>query len=275
MKPVTPITTRVGHYSTDELRFRGHRVFAELLGHSTFGQMLMLGISGRRLTEDDVAIIDDIMTAMSSADPRLWPFKLTRLASSYGVGGFGVAATLAGSQGGIFGPNRLQAAAEWLVQLQRGAGPDGCSDDSIVSALERGGQGFGVLYRTRDERFEALMIQVTKRGRHERPHTRLCLRATQLARQRKLEVHVYLGIAALCLDLGLSPHEIGIFGVVVLLHDALANAAEGSLQQPAVLRALPRDRVDYRGPQPRTSPACAEQDPPSTLLAEGDDDERQ
>jgi hypothetical protein len=255
---VPPITTTVGHYSTDELRYRGKRVFAELLGRSSYGQILMLGLTGKFLDGEEMATVDDMLAAMASADPRLWPFKVARVASAFGTGAYGVAATFVTSQGGIFGTNRLEGAARWLVMLQQRAGANPITDDVIVSVLDEGDQGFGVLYRRRDERFEALMVQIEKRGRHELPFARLCRHAVRVARaQRRLEVHVYLGIAALCLDLGMSAHEIAMFGLVVLFHNALANAVEGAAQQPHILRELPRDRLDYRGRASRVSPKAA------------------
>src|SRR5207249_9324391 len=102
-------------------------------------------------------------------------FKTTRLASSYGNGANGVAATLIAGEGGMYGTNRLESAARWLVELHdRGGAP--ITDDEIASVLDASGGSFGVLYRARDERFGALMSQIAKRDRHERPFTSLCLR---------------------------------------------------------------------------------------------------
>jgi hypothetical protein len=253
---VPAITTRVGHTAADELRFHGYKVFAELLGRASVGQMIVLGLTGRLFADDDIATIDDVITAMTSTDPRLWPFKVTRLASSHGNGAYGVAATLIAGEGGMYGTNRLEHAAQWLVDLHGRASATGITDDEIGSVLDAGGGGsFGVLYRARDERFEALMLQVAKRGRHERPFTSLCLHAVRVARERKqLEVHVSLAIAALCLDLGLTPYQIGMFGLVFMFHDALANATEGALQQPPVLQQLPRETLQYAGREARRSP---------------------
>jgi hypothetical protein len=257
---VPPLTTRVGHTGADELRFHGRKVFAELLGRTTVGQMIAMGLTGRLLAADDVAIIDDIITAMTSTDPRLWPFKVTRLASSYGNGAYGVAATLIAGEGGMYGTNRLESAARWLVDLGDHGGTP-ITDDAIAAALDGTGSGFGVLYRTRDERFEALISQIAKRGRHDRPFTALCLRAVRIARERKQqELHVSLAVAALCLDLGLTPYQTGMFGLVYMFHDALANATEGALQRPAILQQLPREALQYRGCEARRSPRARRQD---------------
>lgn len=249
---VEPILTRVAHTAGDELRFRGKRVFGELLGHVTTGQMIALGIAGKLLDAADAAILDDIITAMSSADPRLWPFKVTRLASSHGVAAYGVAATLVAGEGGMYGTNRLLDTVCWLRELAAHADLD---DEAIALALQRGARGFGVLYRHRDERFEALMRQVAQRGRDERPFVRLAMRAVHVARERlQLEPHAFLAVAALGLDLGFDDRAVAMLGLLLLFHDALANATEGAAQAPPALQRLPDDVVEYRGKVPRDSP---------------------
>jgi hypothetical protein len=255
---IEPIITRVAHTGTDELRFRGHRVFAERLGKSSVAQMLILGIDGKLLEGEDIAVIDDIVTAMSSADPRMWPFKITRLASSHGVAAYGVAAAIVAAEGGMFGPNRMRKSAQWLVELHAHVG-DAPTDDELASYLNRGAEGFGVLYRSRDERFEALMEQSVRRLRHELRYTRLCRHAVNVGRTRNLEPHVFLGVSAMCLDLGLSIDAIAALATILLFHDGLANAVEGAAQMPTVLRTLPRDVLDYRGPSARLSPRAAAQ----------------
>jgi hypothetical protein len=255
---VKPIETRVAHTGTEELRFHGRRVFAELLGRTSLGQMLVLGISGRLLSEDEIGIIDDLITVMTSADPRLWPFKLTRLAASYGTAAYGVAVTLIGSEGGMYGTNRLATAARWLVDLERRTNTTSPTDEALLAILDEGGDaaaGFGVLYRARDERFTALVKRLVERERNDMPFTRVCLQVARVARERRqLEAHVSLAVAAVCLDVGMSVEAVAGFWALILAHCALANAVEGASQAPAVLRELPLESVSYRGAGPRTSP---------------------
>lgn len=248
---MNPIETRVAHTGADELRLHGYRVFAQLLGRTTAAQALILGMTGVLLDGEDIAIVDDIVTAMSSADPRLWPFKVTRVASAHGSAAAGLAATLLAGEGGMYGSNRLAASATWLSALARHS----LSDDELLAAIRESAAGFGVLYRVRDERLVALSAQVVKRQRHDLPHWRLCARAIELARRElQLEAHVYLALAALCLDLGFPPDTVAALGFILLFHDALANAVEGAAQAPRVLRELPWSEIADRTVHVRTSP---------------------
>jgi hypothetical protein len=247
---MTAIVTRVAHTGADELRFHGHKVFAELLGRTSLGQMLILGVSGDLLDERRIAVIDDIVTAMSSADPRLWPFKVTRLGASLGNAAYGVGATLVAGEGGMYGSNRLAQTADWLSRTVQRIDVASISDDDIEKLLVDHNAGFGVLYRSRDERFEALLRRRGDTG----DHTRFCLHAARVARERKQsEAHVYLAVAALCLDVGLSVEAISALGIIFLFHDALANAVEGARQAPPLLQCLPQDHVEYRGRSARRS----------------------
>lgn len=257
-----PIYTRVGHTGAQELRFRGRKVFSDLLGNTSAMKMVVCGITGRLLDDDDMLVVDDIMTAMSSADPRLWPFKITRIASAYGNVAYGMGATFVASQGAIFGVTRFQAIAEVLAELHRRVIDESLSDDDLLTMLRQGTVGFGILYGRYDARFDALVNQVTKRNRHTRSHLAVALRAVAIARTKlETEPHVFVAIAALCLDMGMTPYEVGVFGMLPLFHDALANAVEGAEQKPSVLRTLPSNHVKYVGPGPRTSERARGQPP--------------
>jgi hypothetical protein len=211
-------------------------------------QMLVCGITGRIHDDEDILIVGDILTAMSSADPRVWPFKITRLAASYGSAASAVGVTLVASQGAIFGATKFQEIAEVLVDLHRRIVNEAIDDDQLLSILQPGKPGFGVLYGRYDARFDALLQQAAKRGREHRPFMQVCRRAAQIARTKlNVEPHVFVAIAALCLDMGMTPYQAGVFGMVPLFHDGVANATEGALQQPAVLRRLPAAAIRYEG----------------------------
>lgn len=211
--------------------------------------MLALAITGRLLSTAEAMLIDDMMTAMASADPRLWPFKLTRLASAHGNATYGVGATIVASQGALFGPTRFEEISTVLTELAAHTS----TDEEIEAFLRQGRVGFGILYGRYDVRFDALMGQLEKRG-HAGAFVDLVRRAVHVARTRlNVEPHVFVAIVALGLDLQMSAKQIGALGMLPLVLDALPNAVEGAQQAPIALQCLPPSVVQYVGPKPRTS----------------------
>ena len=78
------IRTRVAHAEWGDNRFYGHSVARDLAGKETWLGLVILGILGRRLSEAERAVVDDLGVALTVADPRIWPLKVSRLVSSYG-----------------------------------------------------------------------------------------------------------------------------------------------------------------------------------------------
>lgn len=249
---VDPIYTRVAHMGIDEIRFHGHLVFAQVLGKLSLAQLVGLGISGKVPTRDEANALEDIFAVMSLADPRVYPFKIAQLAASRGSAANGVACTLIASEGGMFGAGRLLAAANLLCDLQA---TDGVSDQQILARIDEDPSSFGVLYRALDERFRALIDQTARRGRAHLPFASLCKRAVDLARkERKLEPHALLAVAAVSLDLGWKAHTVAMLGVALLAQNALANAAEGAVTRSASLQEVPyHASVVYEGVRARQS----------------------
>jgi hypothetical protein len=112
-----------------------------------------------------------------------------------------------------------------------------------------------VPFRDRDERLAALERLVARRGIDDRPFWRLQRAlAAMVVERRKLEPNIGLGVAAVCLDLGLRETELGPLFLALNLNSVIANAVEGAAQLAPALRELPVARQEYRGPAPRTSP---------------------
>lgn len=248
------IETRVGLTGVDEYWFWGHRVFSELLGRTTTGQMLACGITGRILAAEEAGVIDDIVTAMTSADARLWSFKLARVAASHGSPMYGVAATLVMSHRTHFGAHGFQAVAEGLVDLHRQDALGELGDDALATAIAQGAPGFGMLYSPMDPRFDALLDQAAKRGRGDLPFVSLCRRAGRIGRAQRIEPQAFAAVCALCLDLQMTPYQAGLIGMLALIHVSLAHASEGAHQQSPALKQLADEYVKYVGPAARTSP---------------------
>lgn len=260
------VPTRVARAGWREHFHYGHRVFAELAGDASYTELIALAVTGRRPSKEAAAVLDDMAAAMTIAEPRIWPMKVSRLVSSYGRT---VPAALAGAlcfESELIGPWTTAQTARQLEALSEAVGED--LDDATVAReakamLAARGKlvGFGVPFRPADERVAALSACVERRGRADRRYWRLSRALWAALRESKgLEPNISSALAAAGLDLGLSPDELAPLTVALLHHIFWANAVEGAAQRPAVLRRLPDARVDYVGAPPRRSPRATGED---------------
>jgi hypothetical protein len=267
LKSETPaLPTRVGHAEWGDNRFCGHSVARDLAGRESLAGLMALAIGGRRLQPEACALIDDLAIILMVGDPRIWPLKLVRVASAYGGPLAAVAAATVSFAGARVGHPAAGLAAEVLVKIeQRVAAARATADVSAEAALEDeckrlladAGRpyGFGVPFRPRDERLVMLGERVAARGRGEFAYWRLFEQVAETVRRiRGLEPNVGLGAAAVCLDLGFTPAQIGPLITALGACDFWSNAVEGAEQAPPCLQTLPIGSVRYVGPAPRCSP---------------------
>lgn len=74
---------------------------------------------------------------------------------------------------------------------------------------------------------------------------------------RQIAPNVVLPVVAIVLDLHIPPTRVGLFMSVLMSHTFAAHALEASDHDAEVLRVLPAEALDYRGPAPRQSAAAA------------------
>lgn len=242
-RPTLP--TRIGRAEHGSNVYFGHRVEEELLGRETTTSLLILSVTGRRATEAQVAVLDDVATVLSSADPRIWLFKATRLASAYGGMVAGVVAGSLCLHRASVGHLTASDAAALLVELK--GEPD--LRAAVRARIEAGRLvGFGVPFRDRDERAVALERRLDETGRSSLPFYRLLRSVADIVRdERGLEPNLGATLAACFLDLGFEPRAVGPLVYALGQHTFLANALEGAEQSPAILQRLPEEHVRYTG----------------------------
>ncbi len=255
------LETRVGLIDTDDNRFRGHAVFADLAARLRSPADAAALALGTRLPDDDDREAWRIVTVcLLSPDARVWPVKLCRLLSSWGdpVVGFYGAQLVTASR--IMGPGATAGCAA-AVAAVRAAAPDG-DVDLVAAALDAvlartGGrlQGFGVPFRAEDERWLAMQRFVAGTALAERPHWRLVAPiVAAMARRSPARPNMVLGMSALLLDAGVPPERCGLAAAVCMTPVFGGHAVEAAELDGAALFELPADAVDYRGVPPRARP---------------------
>jgi hypothetical protein len=255
------LITRVGHVGPDHHRFRGFEVGGELVGHESYWSVISLAIGGPRIDPGLSRLLDDLATSLVGPDPRIWPWKLCRLMSAYGRFSVGMAGPLIMMSSGRVGPAALASVARFFDELARELGPELADDGALRRAVERKLEhvprppGFGTPFRNQDERNAPIIALVRAHGRENGRHFSLVQRAAPLVfQQTQLPMNAAALVSGLCLDLGFSPEQIDVFGILLLVSNLVANSFEGSREAPAVLRRLPAEFVRYVGHAARRSP---------------------
>ena len=258
------VTTRVAKAGWKEHFHYGHRVFEELAGNETYTGLMALAVTGRRFSPEARDVLDDMAASMTIAEPRIWPMKIARLVASYGRIVPGAVAGVLSFESELIGPWTTAETARQLLALAEAVGEDPTDADvreaTLAMLAERGRLvGFGVPFRSSDERVAALSACIARRGRTALRYWSLSQAMWAALRDAKgLEPNISSALAAAGLDIGLTPDELAPLTVALLHNIFWANAIEGAAQQAPVLRRLPDARVRYVGAPARATPRSAE-----------------
>jgi hypothetical protein len=257
------VVTHVARAAHGDNQFRGHWVNQALLGRQSMASMAALGVGGPLLDGEEREVLEELAVAVTVADPRIWPLKVTRIASAYGSMFAGLAAGNLTMDRSVLSMLACRPIATRLVELARVAADMSEPEFQVhVQRLwdERRPLGFGVPARDEDERVVGLVGRIRARGRHERTYFRLFERVVPIVRAaRGLEPNLLLAFSAIALDLGFKPEAIGAMAWSTAQVAFQANAVEGAETAPEVLRRLPQAFLHYKGPAPRESPRARRQ----------------
>lgn len=266
---VPSLPTRIGHAEWEDNRLRGYSVAHDLAGNESTTGLFVLAIVGRRLHENERLMLDDLATVANVADPRIWPLKLVRVAAAFGGCFAAMAAATVCLEGAQIAEESAGRAAGMLVELHdallaEGTDPWG-ADARVLEkhchtwlAHRSRPVGFDVPFRPCDERVGLLIGRVTARGRSQLPYWRLFASAAEaFFRIGNVRLNIASAMAAVCLDMGFAPGQIGPLMMAIGSSAYWANAVEGAEQSPACLQTLPETCVRYVGPGPRRSPRAA------------------
>lgn len=255
------VVTHAAYAGFDEHQFWGYEVFNELLGRESWGSLLILSTTGRRISAEEAKIIDDVAVATAMADPRIWPLKITSLVASYGDM---VMSTMAGNlclEKAVIGPGTISPAAELLVTIRDLVGDDNLQNqkalvETVTEILKTNRlHGFGVAFRLEDERLQNLKKCVARHERAHLPYWRLLGSVREAVIQVKgIKPNVSAGIAAVLLDMGFSPYDIKMIAIALLQACFFANAVDGVKRNAEVMRCLPKNCIQYVGRELRRSP---------------------
>jgi hypothetical protein len=239
-------------------RFMGHSVKDDLTGSEDLMSMLALGITGRRLTEQEREMLNDLSVASAVGDPRIWPLKAIRVATSYGSHIAGLSVMNLCLDDAVIGHLTVKQTTQFLLDFQNEVltiGFDQAIKDLIASNKRI--SGFGVPFRDEDERLVTVKKRVIFHKRDTLPYWTLSVKLANAIKEAKgLKCNVGLAFAALHLDMGFTPMQAGLLTICAGQIDYMANVAEGAQQSHKLLQNLPDECIEYVGPETRKSPRC-------------------
>jgi hypothetical protein len=252
-EPANVLRTCVAHAGHGAHRFVGHDLFRGLLGEESLTGLIALSIAGRRISPEERELLDCLSVVLSVADPRIWPLKINRLVAAYGgtLAAFGAQVCV---EGDLIGMWSAGYAAQTLMELHTAL--SGSPEADLEALLEAKNRltGYGVPFRVRDERLDALRACLEERGRTNMPFWQLQERMSDIVvRTRGIAPNIVIGAAAMLLDMGFEVAHVSAMAHFFNLPVFVANAYEGAAQAPAILRRLPDATIDYVGPPPRLS----------------------
>jgi hypothetical protein len=158
------------------------------------------------------------------------------------------------------GPLTASGAAAMLVRLRAALAERGGEPATLEEALRalRAEQprlpGLGVPFRPVDERLVALRARVEARGRANGAYWQLFERVDAASPHAfGVRPNISMAFAAVMLDLGIAPEQIGLLGVVLMAPNFVAVTWEAARRRSPLLQKLPDERVAYIGRPPRES----------------------
>ena len=254
---MTAIRTGVGRALDGAYEQFGLSVYDDLLGETSYLGLIVFSITGRRITREDEAMLDELTVSSHVSEPRVWPIKVSWIIAALGRAVPGYVAGIIALDGDILGGRVGEDAARALVELHDAVESAGGSDEAIVAFIARQPKlyGFGVPVRAVDERVVAFRTALARRQYPPGKYWQLAERYWSVVKEvRGVEVNIIGAMAAVCLDLGFTPAQVAPMAITLLQPTFLSNATEAAALAPAVLKSLPPDAVRYVGPAPRESP---------------------
>lgn len=255
------LQTAVGAcYPGSHAIFRGHDLHRELMDLDWVA-LYVFGITGQRLSPDQVELLHGIWVCTSYPDARLWNNRVAALAaSSRSSANLGVAAALAVSEATVYGGLAGLRAITFLQTAQRQVAA-GAELAPLVLAEARAHRiyGYGRPINSHDERLPWIMALARRLGLDAGPHVRLAYQVEQvlLAYYPQLRMNYACLHAALVADMGLSARQYQLLRIPTFLAGMPPCVAEAAEQPEGTLFPTPCAGVAYEGVARRPWPPLA------------------
>lgn len=250
------LRTRIGAcYPGSHAVFRGHDLHAELRDMDWVA-LYVFGITGRRLSPQQVKVIHAIWVCTSYPDARLWNNRVAALAASArSSANLGITAALAVSEATVYGGQAGLRAIDFLLRAKQRIDNECTSVDAIVQEEMRARRiyGYGRPINSNDERIPWLMDIVKQAGLENGPHLRLAFDVERVlvARDAKLKMNYAAMHSALVADMDFSAREYQLLRVPTFLAGMPPCFVDAAEKDEGSTFPVPCSGVAYEGIEQR------------------------
>jgi len=248
-------TSAGAFFPGERVVFRGKDLH-KLLEDMNWLELYLFSITGRKLTSQQVNMVQALWSYTSYPDARIWNNRVAALAgTARSTGTLGIAAALAVSEAKIYGRGIDLRACEFLTRAKIQVDEGADLKEIVQTELnkKRSIAGYGRPLVAADERISPVMALVQKMGLGNGLHLKLAFDVEKILHEGRWRLRLnYAALAAaLCADMGMSPIEYYFASIMAFLAgmppcylDAL-DKPEGSLFP------LPCRMISYEGVESR------------------------
>lgn len=245
------LRTKVGAaYPGSHAVFRGHELHRDLK-ELDWVELYVFGITGRRLTAQQVEMLHALWVYTSYPDARLWNNRVAALAgSARSSANLGIVAALAVSEATVYGGLAgLRAISFLQAAQQRVAAGEELATLVMAEARAHRIYGYGRPINSTDERLPWIMALAGRLGLADGAHVQLAHAVEQvlLPHYPQLRMNYASLHAALIADMGLSAREYQLLRIPTFLAGMPPCLVEAAEQPEGALFATPCAGVAYAG----------------------------
>lgn len=246
------LKTRVGAcFPGSHAVFRGHDLHADLR-EMDWVALYAFGITGRRLSPEQVRVIHALWVCTSYPDARLWNNRVAALAASArSSANLGITAALAVSEATVYGGQAGLRAIDFLLRAKTRIEKEGVTvADVVAQELNvRRIYGYGRPINSTDERIPWLMDIVRQAGLDQGEHLKLAFEVERVlvSRDGKLKMNFAAVHSALIADMGLSAREYQLLRVPTFLAGMPPCFVEAEEKEEGSVFPVPCSSIAYEG----------------------------
>ena len=237
--------------------FRGHDLHSQMKNWGWL-ELYFYGVSGRRLSVDDMKILNALFVYTSYPDPRIWLNRIAALAgTARSTGALGLSGAISAAEAAILGPRTNLRAIHFIQKTLKQVESGEPLEELLLVELKKNRliPGFGrPIVAGEDERIAPTMALLAEYQRHKEPHVALLGEIQRILKEKKLRLWTnFAGLtAAIGADMGLAPREFYMGSLLSFCAGMIPCLVDALDHDEGTFFPMRCTRIDYKGCEGRS-----------------------